>query len=130
MPNVTISTLGNPARSAIVFGIGACTGAFAWFASANASGAFEPYNSSIGILVNQAILVTAAFWAGLRMRPWFVLLFLVGLYFGLNAYSYVFGNSETRVWAALGAVVNVILLILPGFCSLAPLAYRWARPHQ
>lgn len=110
----------------MAFGIGA----LAWAASALASRGFEPYDSSIGLLVNQAILVTAAIRVALRHRVASVLIFLAGAYLGLNSYSYVFGSSESRAWVALGAVMSILLLIVPALCSLALLAFRRVRERR
>ena len=122
------------AHGLAVFLTAICLGALAWLASAKASGFFEPYDSTIGILVNQAVLIAGAIGvglgAGLRHSPGFVLIFLLGAYVGLNAYPYAFGSSESRAWAALGAVASLILLVVPAVCSLALLAYRVVRERQ
>jgi hypothetical protein len=123
-PAKDIAANGKLANCVIIFVAAVCVGALAWFASAKASGVFEPYDSSIGIFVNQAVLVTAAIWTGLRGRLLFVLAFLAGAYLGLNAYPYLFGSSESRAWATLGAVVNASLVIVPSVCSFIALACR------
>ena len=118
------------ARGLSIFLMAICFGALAWVIPGKASGHFEPYDSGIGLLVNQAILVAATIWAALRHGLRGVLIFLAGAYVGLNGYPYLFGSSESRAWAALGAVVNVLLLVVPALCALALLAYRRVRHRR
>lgn len=127
MANDHHSARSRAAAGPAVFLIAVCIGAFAWMASAEASGVFEPYDSGIGLLVNQIVLVAGALWVGLRQRPWSVPIFLAGAYVGLNAYPYAFGSSESREWAVLGAIASVLLLLAPCLCSLTCLAYRAIR---
>lgn len=108
MANDHHSARSRAAAGPAVFLIAVCIGAFAWMASAEASGVFEPYDSGIGLLVNQIVLVA-------------------GAYVGLNAYPYAFGSSESREWAVLGAIASVLLLLAPCLCSLTCLAYRAIR---
>lgn len=118
------------ARGLVIFLMAICFGALAWAIPAKTSGHFEPYDSRFGLLINQTILVAAVIWAVLRHGLRGILIFLAGAYVGLNGYPYLFGSSESRAWATLGAVVNLLLLIVPALCALALLAYRRVRHRR
>lgn len=97
---------------------GAAIGALSWFIASIVSGKFEPYDSSVGLLVNQIILSASVTFLAWRYRAAVPLLFMTGAYLGLNGYTYVFGSSETRAWAALGAAVSVFLFLAPMIFAL------------
>jgi len=93
--------------------VGGLFGALSWMASSLISGKFEPYDSSVGMLLNQCVLSAPAAFLAFRHRLPAALLFLLSAYFGMNFYVYAVGNSETRGWAGLGAIVSLVLFIRP-----------------
>lgn len=110
-----------------LFAAGASLGALSWLAASVVSGTFEPYDSSSGLLVNQIVLSAPAVILASRHRASVPLLFLAGAYVGMNAYAYGFGGSEARAWAALGAVLTLLLLVLPTALMLGAAALRHFR---
>jgi uncharacterized membrane-anchored protein len=59
------------------------------------------------------------------------MLVLLGAYVGINSYTYVFGGSEARAWAGLGAVVSGLLLVLPiAIASVATVVRRIRRARR
>ncbi|CAG0929467.1 hypothetical protein PLCT1_01068 [Planctomycetaceae bacterium] len=98
-----------------------------WAAALAVSGQFEPYDSASGLLVNQFVLSVPAVVLSWRYRPSAPLLFLFGAYVGMNLYSYGFGGSEHRVWAALGAITSLLLLVLPAALVLIVAVVRRLR---
>jgi Zn-dependent protease with chaperone function len=77
------------------------------------SGRLEPFDSGRGFLVTQAVLGTAAWFAGWRAGGRMLALMLLGAYIGVNLYFYVVGGSESRAWALLGALTSTVLLAVP-----------------
>lgn len=97
---------------------GALLGALSWLLPWFISGHFEPYDSGLGMLLNQLLLALPAL-----AIVWFFfmrigLLFLMCAYVGLNLATYVLGDSEARAWIGLGAVVSLILFIVPVVLTL------------
>lgn len=103
---------------------GTALGALSWLAAALVSGTFEPYDSSAGLLMNQAILSVPAALLAWRYRAAMALLLLAGAYVGMNAYAYGFGGSEKGAWAVLGTLVSMLLLIAPLALMLGAIALR------
>lgn len=96
---------------------GILLGAVAWGLAHAVSGTFEPFDSAVGFLTTQVILGTAAFCTGLY-RSWGVLVLLVlGAYLGLNVYPYLFGGTESRAWALLGAFTTTTLVVIPAIAG-------------
>lgn len=98
---------------------GALLGALSWLAALGVSGAFEPYDSALGLLANQLVLSLPIALLAFRYRLWTALLCLLGAYVGMNLYTYVFGGAETRAWAVLGAITSVALLVVPAAAAAA-----------
>ena len=102
-------------------------GAFSWFAASVVSGTFEPYDSGAGLLLNQIILSVPAAVLAWRHRIAVPLLCLASAYAGLSAYAWAFGSSEVRAWAALGALVSMLLFPVPVAFALGAAALRRLR---
>lgn len=81
---------------------GGRTGAFNWLMTGMISGSFDPFDSSLGLLVNQLNLAIPAMLLAWFYRPRIWLLFLLCAYVGLNIASNIFGSSEARAWFMLG----------------------------
>ena len=118
--------LPEPKQILLVAG-GAVLGALSWLAASALSGAFEPYDSSVGLLVNQAIVTVPTVYLALRHKPTTPALLLLGAYLGMNSYSYIFGSSESRVWAALGAMTSLLLVVGPAAFASGVLLLRYFR---
>jgi len=103
---------------------GVLTGAFGWLITGMISGSFDPFDSSLGWLINQLILaIPAMLLAWLyRARAW--LIFLLCTHVGLNAASYIFGSSEARVWFWLGVFTSVVFLFAPAVLALGLTLFR------
>ena len=111
------------------FVAGLALGALSWSCAALVSGTFEPYDSGVGLLVNQLLLAMPAALVTWRHRAAGAVALLAGAYLGMNAYAYGFGGSESKAWAALGAVVSLLLIVAPMVLVLATAALRRiARP--
>jgi len=108
-----------------LFAAGGVAGVLSWALAWVISGRFEPYDSSLGLLVNQLLLCASL---ALLLRraeligPW---LYFLGAWLGMNAFSYFAGSSESRAWAQLGAVISLLLLALP--VSVWVLVALWCR---
>jgi hypothetical protein len=91
-----------------------------WLAAWLVSGRFEPYDSDSGWVANQLVIgVPLVMLAGLRgWRP--VGWLLAGVYLGMNAYACLFGGSESRAWAGLGAITSLLLLVGDPGVAAAP----------
>ena len=109
---------GEPKAIALV-AIGFGLGVFSWLAAGIWSGTFEPYDSSAGLLVNQAVLTIPTVYLAWRYRPIASIVMLIGSYLGMNSYSYVFGGSEARAWVLLGTIMSVVLVAGPAFFAFA-----------
>ncbi|HRH06543.1 MAG TPA: hypothetical protein PK702_12045 [Burkholderiaceae bacterium] len=114
----------------IAFGI--VTGAFSWSISSLLSGTFEPYDSSTGLLLNQIILAMPVGYISWRYKPMASVLFLLGTYFGMNSYAYIFGGTEAKAWALLGAITSLFLVVAPATVALGAVLLRRLRrsKHQ
>ena len=102
-----------PSKPLLLLAGGVALGMLSWLAALAVSGRFEPYDSGMGLLANQLALSVPAVFLASRYRPSAPFLFLCGAYVGMNAYTYGFGGSEKKAWAALGAVTSLSLLLLP-----------------
>jgi len=110
-----------------VLAAGLAVGALSWLGPAFISGAFEPYDTGLGLLANQFLLCVPVAVLAWRYQVAAAFIFLIGAYVGMNAYAYGFGGSETRAWAALGAVVSLLLLLLPAGLAAAVSLFRRLR---
>jgi hypothetical protein len=105
-------------RYSLVFVVGLLLGAVSWGSVSLVSGKFEPYDSTIGLYIGQAILMAAAFGVGFRNGVVVLLVFIVGAHLGMNAYAYVFGSPDTRAWFAMGLLISILLVIFPMLSGL------------
>ncbi|NJD25830.1 MAG: hypothetical protein FIB06_10545 [Betaproteobacteria bacterium] len=92
---------------------GILLGVVAYGAGHAFSGRLEPFDSGTGLLATQVVLGCAAVLAGWRAGGRALALLLLGSYIGVNVYPYVVGGSESRAWAALGALTSMTLVALP-----------------
>jgi len=109
---------------------GMAMGMFSWLAALAVSGQFEPFDSGVGLLANQFVLSALAVFLATRYRPSAPFLFLCGAYVGMNAYSYGFGGSEKKAWAALGAGMSLSLLLVPAVLVTVITVIRRIRRRQ
>ena len=102
------------ARQKLYFlGSGIALGALSWGLVSLVSNRFEPFDSGIGFIVNQAVLSFAAFGISFGFGTSASLIVLLGAYSGMNAYAYILGGSETRAWVTLGLITALGLLVIP-----------------
>lgn len=92
---------------------GVFLGAASWALGWQLSGRFEPFDSLAGFLTTQVVLAGAAALVGYRASGARFAILVLGGYLGLNLYPFAFGGSESRVWAPLGAVTSLGLVVLP-----------------
>jgi hypothetical protein len=95
------------------FTIGMASGACSCVISSVFFGKFEPFDSSPSFYVGQVLLSALAGYFGFRHRFSVLLLLLIGMYVGQNAYMYLFGNSDSRAYFLLGLLMTVALIIYP-----------------
>ena len=79
-----------------LFVCGCLAGAASWPIAGALSGRFEPYDSTIGFFVCQAVVALPAVWSSLRFGLLRTLPLLFGAWVGMNVYAYLFGSDETR----------------------------------
>jgi hypothetical protein len=107
--------------------IGLAAGVLSWVMAMIVGGTFEPYDSGAGLIINQLLLSAPMLIVAARQRALAALLYLLGAYVAMNAYAYGFGGTGHRVWAALGAITNLMLLIVPAALGLIVIAIRCGR---
>ena len=66
----------------------------------------------------------AAFWAAYKYSAKPMLAMVLGGYFGLILYPYIFGSSETRGWILLGAITTLALVVMPLLAGLVGVLMR------
>ncbi len=96
---------------ALVFGI--FLGAVSWGIVALVSDKFEPFDSSSGFYIGQALLSISALVIAYRSGICRLFFFLLGAYVGMNTYAYTFGTSEHRAWFLLALFATLFLLVYP-----------------
>lgn len=110
---------------------GGLIGASNWLITGMISGSFDPYDSSLGLLINQLILAMPALLLAWFYRPRIWLLFLLCAYVGLNVSSYIFGSSEARAWFMLGAFTSLVFLMFPAALALGLTLFKvFQRKHS
>ena len=102
-------------------------GMLSWVVPLVVSGKFEPYDSTSGLLANQLVLSGPTAALALRYRARAFLICLLAAYVGMNAYAYIFGGSEQRAWALLGAFSSASLTLLPGLIGAVAATIRRLR---
>ncbi|MCK0714781.1 hypothetical protein ACFO0U_02450 [Chromohalobacter sarecensis] len=99
------------------FVMGGVLGALSWAVCPVVSGQFEPFDTLIGFVIGQALMLAFAIYTGWTKRVMLLFLLVAGMYVGQNVYAYIFspafGSSDTREWFLLGLVTSVFLCILP-----------------
>lgn len=110
-----------------LFVCGCVVGAASWPIAGLFSGRFEPFDTTVGFYVCQAVLALPALWASLRFGFLRTLPLLFGAWLGMNVYAYLFGSDETRAWIVLGMVSSLVFLMLPLAATLFGAAARMIR---
>lgn len=105
-----------------IFILGIVFGALSWAVCPLVSDRFEPFDTSIGLAFGQLILSVAAIYVSLRSNYVGLLILILGMHLGQNAYAYIFGSSEQSAWIGLGLFISLLLLLAPlvsgGLCLL------------
>ena len=93
--------------------VGIIFGALSWAIVPLVSNKFEPFDSEAGFYIGQSVLSIIAIYLGYKHSLKHVLIYILGIYVSSNAYPYIFGSSESRVWAGLGLITTLALCIYP-----------------
>ncbi len=101
-----------------VFFIGLIAGAVSWAVVGIVSDMYEPFDSEIGFYLGQFILSVVAFYVGCKKRFRELVIYIIGIYLGMNFYSYILGGSEQRAWVLLGLLSTIILIVYPLFFGI------------
>ncbi len=88
-------------------------GGLSWAICPLVSDHFEPFDTGIGFLIGQVAMSVFTAYIGFVADYKKLLVAVLGLYLGLNAYAYVFGSSEARAWAVLLLFTSIFLCIIP-----------------
>ncbi len=80
-------------NNGIVIVLGFLLGAVSWGIVALVSDRFEPFDSSSGFYIGQALLSVSALAIAYRSGIRRLFFFLLGAYVGMNTYAYAFGTS-------------------------------------
>lgn len=100
-------------NNGIVIVLGFLLGAVSWGIVALVSDRFEPFDSSSGFYIGQALLSVFALAIAYRSGIRRLFFFLLGAYVGMNTYAYAFGTSEHRAWFLLALITTLSLLVYP-----------------
>ncbi len=95
------------------FIVGTFVGAASWGISPLVSGEFEPFDTMVGWVIGQALMLTFTIYTGWTKKLALLLVVVAGMYVGQNAYAYIVGPSGIREWFVLGLVTNILLCIIP-----------------
>ena len=100
-------------REYISLTTGLALGAASWAIVPLVSDKFEPFDNEPGFYIGQSVLSLASFIIGYLYGLKYVFIFIVGSYISFNVYLFIFGSSESRVWASLGLVATLVLCFYP-----------------
>jgi hypothetical protein len=110
--------------------LGLLLGPASWWAAGAVSGRFEPFDSTLGFLVCQLVLVVSLGCIGLRAGILRALSCLFGVWLGINAFAWLAGDSETRAWIVLLLFSSLTLLMFPLAAALLGGTVRVWRARQ
>lgn len=91
------------------------------------SGKFEPFDSSAGFYIGQALSSAVCFYAGFTRGFKSVLILLTGFYAAANVYAYLFGSTDARAMFVLGLLFNLLLCVYPLLFGLLGKVAAFAR---
>jgi hypothetical protein len=96
-----------------ILSLGFILGCLSWAVCPLISDRFEPFDTNTGFLIGQIIMALFTVYVGFFTGHRKVLVAVLGLYLGQNAYSYFLGGSEAKAWALLGLLTITFLCITP-----------------
>ena len=99
-------------------------GALSWIVCPLVSDRFEPFDTSTGFFIGQSIMLLFTVYVGWVSDIRSVLVAILGIYIGQNAYAYLFGSSEAVAWAGLLLFTSIFLCIIPLVGGLASRGFR------
>ena len=109
-------------KTMATFAVGAAIGATSWAICPLVSPYQEPFDTGVGLLLGQSLMVAVIAVLGWRLGVAAVMVATLGCYFGQLAYIWMLGG-ESRAWFVLGMVTTIPLCLLPllagGGASLA-----------
>ena len=97
----------------VILVIGFILGCFSWAICPLVSDRFEPFDTGIGYLIGQVIMSVFTVYVGFIANYKKLLVAVLGLYIGQNAYAYIMGSSEAKAWAILLIFTSIFLCIIP-----------------
>ena len=96
---------------------GIILGAISWAVVPLVSNEIEPFDSGLGFLIGQVVMTAGAVYFSLQKGSKTVLLYLLGIYIGINGYAYAVGTPGTRLWAGLLLVTSIALCVIPAISA-------------
>ena len=96
-----------------IFIVSLMLGAASWAVCPLVSDRIEPFDTGIGFIIGQFLMVTFTAYVGWTTNTISVIYSVVGLYISQNAYAYIFGSGEARAWAILLLITSITLCIFP-----------------
>jgi len=100
-------------KQTILIITGIFLGALSWIVCPLVSERFEPFDTGIGLFIGQSIMLLFTVYVGWVRNIKSVLVAIVGIYIGQNAYAYLFGGSEAVAWAGLLLFTSIFLCVIP-----------------
>ena len=94
-------------------------GAASWAICPLVSDRFEPFDTGLGFLIGQFVMIIFTTYVGWTTTAKNVILSVSGLYVSQNAYAYIFGTDEAKAWAYLLLITSITLCIFPLISGLA-----------
>ena len=88
-------------------------GAISWAICPLFTDQFEPFDTEICFFIGQFVLSIFTIYIGYMFNTKILLTSIIGLYFGMNAFAYIFGGSESRLWFPIGLFTSVFLCVMP-----------------
>lgn len=98
---------------------GVILGAISWAVVPLVSNEIEPFDSGLGFLIGQVVMSAGAVYFSLQKGSKTILLYLLGIYIGINGYAYAVGTPGTRSWAGLLLVTSIALCVIPAISASA-----------
>jgi hypothetical protein len=105
--------------------LGLGVGAASWGVVSLMSDRFEPFDSTAGFIVGQALLSVAAALVGWTRTFWHLVVYLVAAYVGMNGYAYAFGGDDQRARLRLALVTTLSLVVVPLLAGVVAYYTAW-----
>ncbi len=100
-------------NSLLILVAGIAAGALSWAICPLVSDSFEPFDSTLGLIIGQVLLVSLAGYIGYKFTLRALGIVIFGMHGGQIAYLYLFGSNEQRIWIFFGMATTLGFLVLP-----------------